>query len=156
MCSKGCWINLGKLMSRLRKNIRHFYFLPHFLILLSTWLPELYGKDTLQMGEIELALLSYEKTRKIEDNSRSALVAYAQNRRERNVVKGSSSRSRSKSKNCEKCSATSVRCGDTKQHCPTWDKDSQGLESSTTVAGNTEDPGDILTIFREDTYSQGD
>jgi len=30
----------------------------------------LYGKDTLQMGEVESALLSYEKTRrKVEDNS---------------------------------------------------------------------------------------
>ena len=41
--------------------------------------------------------------------------------------------------------------------CLTWDKkDSQSLESSMAVAENTEDPGDILTIFREDTYSQDD
>jgi len=33
---KGLLINLGELISRLRKKIRHFYFLPHFLILLST------------------------------------------------------------------------------------------------------------------------
>ena len=63
----------------------------------------LYGKDTLQMGEVGLALLFYEKTgRKVEDNSGSALVAYDQNRRGRNAVKGYDSRDRSKSKDCEK------------------------------------------------------
>ena len=40
----------------------------------------LYGKDTLQMGEVESALLSDEKTRrKVEDNSGSALLTYDQN-----------------------------------------------------------------------------
>jgi len=47
--------------------------------------------------------------------------------------------------------------GTHKADCPTWDKkDSQSLESSTLLAGNSEHPGDILTIFREDTYSQDD
>ena len=120
----------------------------------------LYDKDILQMGEIESALLSYEKTRrKVEDNSGSALVAYSQNRSERNAVKGSSSRGRSKSKDCRK-GMQYYKCkvlGHIKRACPTWDKkDSQGLESSTVVVENTKDPGDILTIFREDTYSQDD
>ena len=54
---------------------------------------------------------------------------------------------------CYKCK----EWGHIKRDYPTWDKkDSQGLESSTAVARNTEDPGDILTIFREDTYSQDD
>ena len=117
----------------------------------------LYGKDTLQMGEVESALLSYEKTRrKVEDNSASALVTYSQNQRGRNTFKGSSSRGRSKSKNCEK-KVQSNKCkewGHTKRDCPTWDKkDSQDLESSMAIAENTEDHGDILTIFMEDTYS---
>jgi len=44
-----------------------------------------------------------------------------------------------------------------KRDCLTWDKkDSKSLESSTALAGNTEDPEDILTIFREDTHSQDD
>jgi len=47
--------------------------------------------------------------------------------------------------------------GTHKAGCPTWDKkDSQDLESSTAIAENTEDPGDILTIFREDTDSHVD
>ena len=67
------------------------------VLLLLTSLPDsfenmvttvLYGKDTLQIGEIESALLSYEKTRrKIEDNSGSALLTYDQNRRGRIAVK---------------------------------------------------------------------
>jgi len=62
----------------------------------------LYGKDTLQMGEVESTLLSYQKTnKKVEDNSGSALVAYSQNRRGRNAVKVSNSRGRSKFKDCE-------------------------------------------------------
>ena len=75
----------------------------------------LYGKDTLQMGEVGLALLSYEKTRrKVEDNSESALLAYGQNRREKNVVKGTSSRDKSKFKDCKKgVQCISARSGDT-------------------------------------------
>ena len=107
-----------------------------------------------------MALLSYQKTKKKdEDNSGSALVAYSQNRRERNAVKGSSSRGRSKSKDCGK-GVQYNKCkvwGHIKRDYPTWDKkDSQGLESSTAVTENSEDPGDILIIFREDTYSQDD
>ena len=72
----------------------------------------LYGKDTLQMGEVESALLSYQKTnKKVEDNSGSALVAYGQYRR-RNAVKGSNSRGRSKSKDCGK----GVQCN----KCKMW------------------------------------
>ena len=104
--------------------------------------------------------LSYEKARrKVEDNLGYALISYGQNRRGRNAVKKSSSCGRSKSKDCEK----RVQCykckkwGRIKRDYPTWDKkDSQGLESSTVVVENTKDPGDILTIFREDTYSQDD
>jgi len=93
----------------------------------------LYGKDSLQIGEIESALLSYEKLRrKVEDNSGSALLTYDQNQRGRNAVKESSSCSRFKSKDCKK----KVQCynckewGDIKRNYPTWDKkDGQSLES---------------------------
>jgi len=81
----------------------------------------LYGKDTLQMGEVESASLSYEKTkRKVEDNSVSALVAYDQNRSGKNAIKGSSSRSRSKSKDCRK-RMQCYKCkewGHIKRDCP--------------------------------------
>jgi len=74
----------------------------------------LYGKNTLQMGEIESALLSYEKTMRKVNNSGSAFVAYDQNRRGRNAVKGSSSRGRSKFKNCGKgVHCYSAKSGDT-------------------------------------------
>ena len=54
---------------------------------------------------------------------------------------------------CYKCK----EWGHIKRDCPTCDKkDSQGLESSMTVAENTVDPRDILIIFKEDTYSQDD
>jgi len=67
------------------------------------------------MGEVESALFSYEKTRrKVEDNSEFALLAYDQNQREKNVVKGSSSRGKSKFKDCKKgVQCTSARSGDT-------------------------------------------
>ena len=70
----------------------------------------LYGKDNLQMGEVESSLLSYEKTRKkVEDNPGSALLAYGQNRRGRNAVKGSSSNGKSKSKDCRKSAVLQVQ-----------------------------------------------
>ena len=80
------------------------------------------GKDTLQMGVVESALLSYQKTRrKVEDNLGSALLTYSQNRRGRNAVKGSSSNGKSKFKDCRK----GVQCykykevGHIKRDCPT-------------------------------------
>ena len=62
-----------------------------------------------------MALLSYEKARrKVEDNSGYVLIAFGQNLRGRNAIKGSSGRSRSKSKTMEReCSATSLRSGNT-------------------------------------------
>ena len=84
----------------------------------------LYSKDTLQMGEVDSVLLSNEKTtRKVEDNSGSALLACGQNRREMNVVKGSSSNGRSKSKDCRK-RVQCYKCKEwrhIKRDCLTWD-----------------------------------
>ena len=75
----------------------------------------LYGKDTLQMGEVESALLSYEKTkRKAEGNSGSALLVMVRIKEEEMqskdlaVMVGLNPRIAKR-----KCSATSARSEDT-------------------------------------------
>ena len=107
---------MGELMSRSRKKIRHFYFLPHFLILFEYLVTTvLYGKDTLQIGEVESALLSNEKARrKLRTTQDLHFLLMVRIERERMRSKDLAVMVSLNPRIAEReCSATSARSGDT-------------------------------------------